>query len=164
MLSRRTRTLTSLTSTFIHLRPPLASHGIALSIVGADPTKVAAEILTSVADNKSDFVVAATFSARLALWLKFLAPSFLESQLMKRFEKGRLESKKDRWRFIDVRVLTLCDPNVFFAAAKRFVYGVIAVKVLSRILFEWQWRNKVETGYLESMSLQGIRCNKRIRQ
>ncbi|KAL7521741.1 hypothetical protein ACHAWX_006421 [Stephanocyclus meneghinianus] len=63
---------------------------------GADPNKVAAEILTSVANNKSDFVVAATFSARLALWLKFLAPGFLESQLVKRFEKGRLESKKHR--------------------------------------------------------------------
>eukprot|EP00804_Cyclotella_cryptica_P022095 CCRYP_011576-RA/>CCRYP_011576-RA protein AED:0.16 eAED:0.16 QI:87/1/1/1/1/1/3/675/387 len=63
---------------------------------GADPHRVACEILTSVANNKSDFVVAATFSARAALWLKFLAPSFLEGLLMKRFEKGSLESKKDR--------------------------------------------------------------------
>ena len=64
-------------------------------MIGADPNEVAAEILTSVAQNKSDFIVAATFSARAALWLKFLAPGFLEKQLVKRFEKGRLEIKKD---------------------------------------------------------------------
>jgi hypothetical protein len=41
-------------------------------------------------------VVAATFSAKAALWLKFLAPGFLEKQLVKRFEKGKLEMKKER--------------------------------------------------------------------
>lgn len=61
---------------------------------GADPDDVATYILDSVAAGRTDFVVAATFSARLAIWLKFLAPSFLEKQLVKRYEKQRLESKK----------------------------------------------------------------------
>jgi hypothetical protein len=56
-------------------------------IKGADPDDVAATILHSVAAGKSDFVVAATFSAKAALWLKFLAPSFLERMLVKRFKK-----------------------------------------------------------------------------
>ncbi|EJK65436.1 hypothetical protein THAOC_13701, partial [Thalassiosira oceanica] len=51
---------------------------------GADPDDVATYILDSVAAGRTDFVVAATFSARLAIWLKFLAPSFLEKQLVKR--------------------------------------------------------------------------------
>jgi hypothetical protein len=65
-------------------------------LIGADPDEVANEILVSVAQNKSDIVVAATFSAKAALWLKFLAPGFLEKQLVKRFEKGKLEMKKER--------------------------------------------------------------------
>ena len=64
-------------------------------LTGADPDQVANEILTNVASSKSDFVVAATFSAKAALWLKFLAPGFLEKQLVKRFEKGKLEMKKE---------------------------------------------------------------------
>ena len=61
---------------------------------GADADEVACTILTSVANGKSDFVVAASFSAKIALWLRFAAPSFLESMLVKRFEKGQIESKK----------------------------------------------------------------------
>lgn len=56
---------------------------------GACPDEVAANILSSVMSGKTDFVVAATSSAKAALWLKFLAPSFLENMLVKRFEKQR---------------------------------------------------------------------------
>lgn len=66
-----------------------------IRIAGADPDEVANEILTSIAQNKTDFVVAATFSAKAALLLKFLAPGFLEKQLVKRFEKGKVEMKKE---------------------------------------------------------------------
>jgi len=61
---------------------------------GADADEVACTILTSVAKGKSDLVVAASFSAKIGQWLKFLAPNFLESMLVKRFEKGQIESKK----------------------------------------------------------------------
>ena len=61
---------------------------------GANADEVACTILTSVANGKSDFVVAATLSAKIGLWLKFISPSFLESMLVKRFEKGQLETKK----------------------------------------------------------------------
>jgi hypothetical protein len=55
---------------------------------------VAVNILDSVAAGKSDIVVAATFSARVAMWLKFLAPSILDRILAKRFEKQRVALKK----------------------------------------------------------------------
>ena len=61
-----------------------------LLLKGADPDEVAAVILDSVAAGKSDFVVAATFSATAALWLKFLLPSFLETILVKRFKKQEI--------------------------------------------------------------------------
>lgn len=61
---------------------------------GADPDEVAAEILDSVAAGKTDFVVAATFSAKAGMWLRFLAPTFLEGMLVKRYEKQKVESKK----------------------------------------------------------------------
>ena len=61
---------------------------------GADPDEVAATILESVTAGKTDFVVAATFSAKAAMWLKFVAPSFLENTLVKRFEKQAIQSKK----------------------------------------------------------------------
>lgn len=65
---------------------------------GADPDEVALIILNSTTAGKTDFVVAATLSSKVALWLKFLAPSFLENILVKRFEKQRrIELKqKDR--------------------------------------------------------------------
>jgi hypothetical protein len=61
-----------------------------LLLKGADPDEVAAIILDSVAAMKSDFVVAATFSAKIALWLRFLAPSFLDTMLVKRFKKQEI--------------------------------------------------------------------------
>ena len=63
--------------------------------IGADPGEVAEQILDLVTAGRTDFVVAATFSAKAAMWLKFLAPSFLEGMLVKRFEKQRIESKKN---------------------------------------------------------------------
>lgn len=54
---------------------------------GADPEDVAVEILDRVAKGESDIIVAATFSAKVALWLKFLAPGVLKRILEKRYEK-----------------------------------------------------------------------------
>ncbi|KAL7542714.1 hypothetical protein ACHAXR_013022 [Thalassiosira sp. AJA248-18] len=48
---------------------------------GADPDEVAANILDCVTAGKTDFVVAATPSARVGIWLKFLAPSILDNML-----------------------------------------------------------------------------------
>jgi len=58
---------------------------------GKDPDEVAATIMNSVAREEMDFIVAATFSAKVALWLKVLAPSFLDKMLVKRFEKQKKE-------------------------------------------------------------------------
>ena len=80
---------------FIAILPFIADYSFNIMCSGADPNQVANEILTNVANGQSDFVVAATFSAKAALWLKFLAPGFLEKQLVKRFEKGQLEMKKE---------------------------------------------------------------------
>ena len=55
---------------------------------GADPNETAVSILDDVANGKSDILVAATFSAKAAIWLKFFAPSFLQKLLVKRFEKS----------------------------------------------------------------------------
>ena len=57
---------------------------------GADPSDVAVEILDSVvANSKSDFVVAASTSARAAIVLKLFAPRLLEKMLVKRFLKSK---------------------------------------------------------------------------
>mmetsp|Transcript_15790 Transcript_15790/g.29799 ORF Transcript_15790/g.29799 Transcript_15790/m.29799 type:complete len:328 (+) Transcript_15790:274-1257(+) len=53
---------------------------------GADPFRVATEILDCVVHNrKSDFIVAATPSAKIAIALKFFAPKILDKLLSKRF-------------------------------------------------------------------------------
>jgi hypothetical protein len=52
---------------------------------------VAVKVLESVADGTSDLIVAAGLSAKIAIWLRFFAPSFLNSMLVKRFEKSRNE-------------------------------------------------------------------------
>jgi len=36
----------------------------------------------------TDFLVAAILSAKAAIWLRFLAPSFLNKMLVKRYEKS----------------------------------------------------------------------------
>jgi len=64
---------------------------------GADPDDVALKILDSVAKGKMDFVVAVSLSAKVALLLKFILPSFLHSILVKRYEKARiLEESQDQ--------------------------------------------------------------------
>eukprot|EP00535_Pseudo-nitzschia_heimii_P002581 CAMPEP_0197176964 /NCGR_PEP_ID=MMETSP1423-20130617/2731_1 /TAXON_ID=476441 /ORGANISM="Pseudo-nitzschia heimii, Strain UNC1101" /LENGTH=298 /DNA_ID=CAMNT_0042626427 /DNA_START=225 /DNA_END=1117 /DNA_ORIENTATION=- len=56
---------------------------------GADPRDVAVEILdTAIANGKADFVVAATASAKVAIWLRLLFPKILQNLLVKRFEKA----------------------------------------------------------------------------
>jgi len=59
---------------------------------GADPNDVAVTILDSAADGIKDFVVAAGFSAKAAIWLRLLAPSFLSGMLVKRFDKEKSSS------------------------------------------------------------------------
>jgi dehydrogenase/reductase SDR family member 7B len=56
---------------------------------GADPKEVAVTILDSVAQGSADFVVAANFSAKAAIWLRLLCPGILQSMLVKRFEKSQ---------------------------------------------------------------------------
>ena len=57
--------------------------------LGASPEFVASKILESVVKGRKDFMVAAPFSAKLALALKYFAPSILQRLLVKRFEKER---------------------------------------------------------------------------
>jgi dehydrogenase/reductase SDR family member 7B len=61
---------------------------------GADPKDVAIIVLNSVAANKADFVVAAGLSARLAIWLRLLWPSLLQSKLVERFAKSQKEKNE----------------------------------------------------------------------
>ena len=61
---------------------------------GKDPDDVASTILNSVTKEQMDVIVAATFSAKVALWLKVLAPSFLGTMLVKRFEKQKIAKEK----------------------------------------------------------------------
>eukprot|EP00536_Pseudo-nitzschia_multiseries_P005876 jgi/Psemu1/303697/fgenesh1_kg.119_\ len=57
---------------------------------GADPLDVAVEILDrSVAGEEADFVVAATASAKIAIWLRALAPGVLRKLLVQRFDKAK---------------------------------------------------------------------------
>lgn len=61
---------------------------------GEDPDEVAIRIMNSVASEQMDFIVAATVSAKVALWLKVLVPSVLDNMLVKRFEKQQNELKE----------------------------------------------------------------------
>lgn len=56
---------------------------------GADPLKVSSTILLSVARGRADVIVAASITARIAIWLRFLFPSLLRSMLVKRFLKSQ---------------------------------------------------------------------------
>jgi dehydrogenase/reductase SDR family protein 7B len=56
---------------------------------GADPLKVSSTILVSVARGQADVIVAASFTARIAIWLRFFFPSLLRSMLVKRFLKSQ---------------------------------------------------------------------------
>lgn len=63
---------------------------------GADPKEVAVTILDSVAQGQADFIVAATVSAKAAIWLRLLCPGILRSMLVKRFEKSQKPQEKDK--------------------------------------------------------------------
>ena len=63
---------------------------------GADPQEVAVAVLDGVAKRRSgskggssDFVVAAGLSAKIAIWLRLLAPGFLEKKLQNRYDKSK---------------------------------------------------------------------------
>jgi dehydrogenase/reductase SDR family protein 7B len=56
---------------------------------GKPPKEVAVSLLNGVAKGKGDIVVAATLSAKVAIWLRFLFPKLLQKILVKRFEKSR---------------------------------------------------------------------------
>ncbi|KAG7358314.1 2-deoxy-D-gluconate 3-dehydrogenase [Nitzschia inconspicua] len=62
---------------------------------GADPQDVAVEILDKVAKGRNDFIVAATPSAKAAIWLRLLCPGLLQTLLVKRFEKSQKKEKED---------------------------------------------------------------------
>ncbi|GAX17253.1 dehydrogenase/reductase SDR family member 7B [Fistulifera solaris] len=64
----------------------------ATTAAGADANDVAKEILTKVAAGSVDFTVAATLSARVAIWLRFLCPALLRYSLLKRYEKSKVKS------------------------------------------------------------------------
>jgi len=59
---------------------------------GADPQDVAYTILDEVAKGRSDIIVAATFSAKIAIWLRFLLPTLLQYLLVSRFIKSEQKS------------------------------------------------------------------------
>ena len=63
---------------------------------GAHPDMVAVDILNNVARGNADFLVAATLSAKIAIWLRFLLPSLLNRLLVKRFEKQRIVVLKEK--------------------------------------------------------------------
>lgn len=60
---------------------------------GADPNDVAIDILENVAEGTADFLTAATFSAKAAIWLRFLLPSVLNNILVKRYEKSAKQNE-----------------------------------------------------------------------
>jgi dehydrogenase/reductase SDR family member 7B len=62
---------------------------------GADPQDVAVEILDKVANGRNDFIVAATPSAKAAIWLRLLCPGLLQNLLVKRFVKSQKKEKED---------------------------------------------------------------------
>jgi len=57
---------------------------------------VAVDILNNVARGNADFLVAATLSAKIAIWLRFMLPSLLNRLLVKRFEKQRIVVLKEK--------------------------------------------------------------------
>lgn len=59
---------------------------------GADPADVAKQILEKVQDGETDFLVAADSKTKLAIWMKFLLPNFLQKKLVQRFDADRKES------------------------------------------------------------------------
>jgi len=62
---------------------------------GADPVDVAVATLDSVAANQAELIVAADFSAKIAMWLRLLFPGLLRYLLVKRFKKSLAKEKSD---------------------------------------------------------------------
>jgi len=58
---------------------------------GADPMEVAIKILNLAAAGDADCIVAATTSAKAAIWLRLLCPALLRWQMIKRYEKSQKE-------------------------------------------------------------------------
>jgi hypothetical protein len=56
---------------------------------------VAEEILDKVAAGQQDFTVAATLSAKAAIWMRFLCPWLLQQILVKRYEKSLVKEKEE---------------------------------------------------------------------
>jgi dehydrogenase/reductase SDR family protein 7B len=61
---------------------------------GAEPNEVAVTILDKVAKGNIDFIVAATTSAKAAIWMRLLCPGILQKLLVKRFKKSEQEKEK----------------------------------------------------------------------
>jgi dehydrogenase/reductase SDR family protein 7B len=61
---------------------------------GAEPDEVAVTILDKVAKGNIDFIVAATTSAKAAIWMRLLCPGILQKLLVKRFKKSEQEKEK----------------------------------------------------------------------
>jgi dehydrogenase/reductase SDR family member 7B len=65
----------------------------ATTAAGQDPQQVATNVLNAVSRNRADILVAATPSALIALWLRFLFPTLLQAQLRKRYLKATAASE-----------------------------------------------------------------------
>lgn len=52
---------------------------------GADPNDVAMHILNSVACNQAESIIAAGWSAKVAIWIRFFFPGILQKILVKRY-------------------------------------------------------------------------------
>ncbi|KAL7557833.1 hypothetical protein ACA910_009138 [Epithemia clementina (nom. ined.)] len=61
---------------------------------GADPDKVATELLQRIASGEVDFTIATTLSAMVAYMLRFFFPSLLRMLLVKRYDKSLTEKDK----------------------------------------------------------------------
>lgn len=55
---------------------------------GADPSDVASEVLDRVARGEVDFTVASSYSATIAIYLRWFLPSVLRKLLVRRYEKS----------------------------------------------------------------------------
>lgn len=66
----------------------MSSHDSPILTVGALPDNVAADILTAVAKGRCDFLVAASMTDRMSIWMRFLAPAAWNQHLIKVHEKN----------------------------------------------------------------------------
>jgi len=74
------------------------THGVmdATTEQGAEPNELAASILDRVVvKGENDFIIAAGFSATVALWMRMLCPGILQKILVKRYEKSLDKEKEE---------------------------------------------------------------------